>query len=193
MISPELQNFYERWLRKAREYRSDNLQDCFDKFFTLFVAYNRLYAELTLSLARGGVYGFRGRSVPDAFGAKCIVHQYLGTCSIWACFQNDQVCRNSIESIAHLIEQGVFAIKLDRLYGKPQRTEDLKLLKALISNSEMRKVHAILDIIYSIRCNMFHGHKGFNEIQIQILTPVTALLEELSGLLYEKMSYDIKL
>ena len=52
VISSELQNFYTRWLWKAEEYQSDNLQDCFDRFFTLFVAYNRLYAELALSLVK---------------------------------------------------------------------------------------------------------------------------------------------
>ena len=50
MISLKPQNFYELWLQQAGQYRNDNLQDCFGKFFTLFVACNRLYAELTLSL-----------------------------------------------------------------------------------------------------------------------------------------------
>jgi len=190
MISWELQEFCERWLQKAREYHGRSVRECFDKFFTLFVAYNRLYAELTLSLARKGTVRLRGNIIPDGRAAKQFVHQYLGTNHVWSGFQNDRACTEALKTIDALIERQVFAIKLDRLRGEPRRQEDLRLLDALRSDNQCRKVNAVLDIIYSIRCNMFHGHKGFNEVQIQILIPVNILLEKMTVLLYEKLSHD---
>src|SRR5437016_5354896 len=35
--------FCQRWLQKAASYDPAKLEDAFDKFFTLFVAFNRLY------------------------------------------------------------------------------------------------------------------------------------------------------
>ena len=68
--------------------------------------------------------------------------------------------------------------------------EDKKLLEDLRSENEHRKVGALLDIIYSVRCNMFHGHKGFDRVQIDILIPLTILLDKLTTLLYERLGND---
>lgn len=191
MISQELHDFCERWFKKAQGYQGQSIQDCFDKFFTLFIVYNRLYAELTLSWARTGRIELRGRnpSLPDAKAAKEYVHRYLGTNHIWSNLQND-VCQQAINKIRKLLKNRVFVIKLDRLRGEPRREEDLKLLEDLRSESQDRKVRALLDIIYSVRCNMFHGHKGFDSVQTEILVPVTILLDKLAVLLYEKLSSD---
>ncbi len=191
MISQELHDFCERWFEKAQWYQGQSIQDCFDKFFTLFIVYNRLYAELTLSWARTGRIKLSGRnpSLPDAKAAKKYVHKYLGTYHIWSNLQND-VCQQAISKIRKLLENQVFVIKLDRLRGDPRREEDRKLLEDLRSESQDRKVRALLDIIYSVRCNMFHGHKGFNSVQTEILVPVTILLGKLAVLLYERLSSD---
>ena len=52
VLSNEFQEFYRTWMTKAAEYGTEELRDCFDKFFTLFVVYNRLYAEVTFTLVR---------------------------------------------------------------------------------------------------------------------------------------------
>jgi hypothetical protein len=191
LISQELHDFCERWFKKARGYQGQSIQDCFDKFFTLFIVYNRLYAELTLSWARAGMIELRGRnpSIPDAKAAKEYVHRYLGTNHIWSNLQND-VCQQAISKIRKLLENRVFVIKLGRLWGEPRREEDLKLLEDLRSENQDRKVRALLDIIYSVRCNTFHGHKGFDIVQTEILVPVAILLDKLAVLLYEKLSGD---
>ncbi|WP_322012703.1 hypothetical protein [Paraburkholderia sp. J12] len=41
--------FCDRWIEKADSYRSGNLEDLFDRFFTLFVAYNHLYSAAAIS------------------------------------------------------------------------------------------------------------------------------------------------
>ncbi|MFT3894056.1 MAG: hypothetical protein QM730_20695 [Anaerolineales bacterium] len=40
-----LREFYIRWDEKASAYDGNNLSECFDKFFSQFVIYNRLYVE----------------------------------------------------------------------------------------------------------------------------------------------------
>ncbi len=193
MISQELREFCERWFQKAHGYQGQSIWECFDKFFTLFIVYNRLYAELTLSWARTGRIKLGGRnpSLPDAKAAKEYVHSYLSTKHIWSNLQND-VCQQAISKIRKLLENQVFVIKLDRLRGEPRPEEDLKLLGDLKSESPYRKVRALLDIIYSVRCNMFHGHKGFDNMQTDILVPVTILLDKLAVLLYERLGSDDK-
>jgi Uma2 family endonuclease len=46
----------------------------------------------------------------------------------------------------------------DLVTGNPQRQKDLELLSRLRSTSRDDRANAILELIYSIRCNMFHGH-----------------------------------
>ena len=47
MIKQEINDFCNNWLQKANNIDSSNLQGAFDKFFTLYVVYNRLYVETT--------------------------------------------------------------------------------------------------------------------------------------------------
>ena len=190
MISQELREFCERWFQKARAYQGQSIQECFDRFFTLFIVYNRLYAELTLSWARTGRIQLRGHSLPDKKPATEYVHKYLGTNHIWSNLQNGDQCQQAISTIRNLLEKKVFVIKLDRLRGEPRPEEDLKLLNNLRSDDKQREVSALLDIIYSVRCNMFHGHKGFDSVQAEILVPVNILLNKLAVLLSERLSSD---
>ena len=158
MISSELQNFYERWLRKAEEYRSDDLQDCFDRFFTLFVAYNRLYAELALSCAKRGVW--RWNYISDGLAAKSNVQSYLGNRYILRSLEDDGACITALSSVIDLLERKVFTIKLDGLYkarrfftsksdrfSRERREADSILLEGLKSDRADQKVHAVLDLI----------------------------------------------
>lgn len=190
MISQELRGFCERWFQKARGYQGQSIQECFDRFFTLFIVYNRLCAELTLSWARTGKIQLPSRSFPDAKAATKYVHSYLGTNHVWSNLQNGDQCQQAVSTIRNLLEDQKFEIKLDRLRGEPRPEEDLKLLNNLRSDNKGRKVSALLDIIYSVRCNMFHGHKSFDSVQTEILVPVTILLHKLAVLLYERLSSD---
>ena len=72
--------------------------------------------------------------------------------------------------------------------GVRQKEQDEDLLRRLRSKSQNTKAEAILDLIYSIRCNTFHGHKGFEGVQTAILSPVIALLRKLIDLLREELA-----
>ncbi len=202
MISSELQSFYTRWLQKAEGYQNQNLQDCFDRFFTLYVAFNRLYFELAIYYVKKGLKGKTINSyekrpvrqtpkyISDAQAAKHYVQIYLGSEIILRSLQSDACCTESLMSIIDLLERKVFAIKLDRFSGERKVEADSTLVEGLKSNNAYKKIYAILDMIYSIRCNMFHGQKGYEDVQIKILVPVTILLKKIMRSLYEKMSRD---
>jgi len=189
MLSPEFQSFYASWIGKVEEYGTKDLRQCFDKFFTLYVVYNRLYGEMTFLLVRSGEIKFRKKrwSFPDSKAAKFYVRKYLGGSNIVNQLEEDLDTREALSAIIRLIGKGIFNIKLDVMTGNRQKEADKELFNALRSTHEDTKALAILDCIYSIRCNMFHGHKGFHEIQVEILEPTIILLQKIVTLLYQKL------
>jgi hypothetical protein len=189
VLSPELNEFYRSWLRKAEHYSYAELSGYFDKFFTLYILYNRLYAEATFVLARREKINISKRtSFPDSQAAKEYVLQFLGSEKLLSVLESDPESRLALTTIVSLIEEERFHINLDMVYGRPQRDKDLELLKSLRSRSINEKALAVLDTIYSIRCNMFHSHKGFHQVQIEILKPVTLILRKVVELLYQELS-----
>ncbi len=190
-LSAEFQGFYDSWLRKADEYSSNGVRDCFDKYFTLFVIFNRLYAEAAFILARRNQIRIAGRtSFPDANAAKSYVSQYLTSSFLVFELDRDQETRVAIERIKALIDHETFYIKLDMVTGDRCRTKDLELLENLRSTNSNKKAVAILDILYSIRCNMFHGHKGFEGVQVRLLRPAIIILRKVIELLYGRLMTD---
>jgi len=45
----------------------------------------------------------------------------------------------------------------------------------------------LLEIVYQIRCNTFHGQKRFEESQRQILDPCIRILERLNDMMITKL------
>jgi hypothetical protein len=187
MLSPEFQEFVNKWLAKADRYGDANLEDLFDAFFTLFVVYNRLYAETTFVLAREGKITIDERKpFPDAKAAKVYVVKYLTANRLVADIDTDPDCKAALDSIIQLLDNNTFSIKLDLIQGNPQPDLDLALLRDLRSADAEARSRAILDVLYSMRCNMFHGHKGFSLVQATILRPATVLLRRVIDILFTR-------
>ncbi len=174
-LSPELAGFCQSWRTKA-EACGDDLHGCFDKFFTLYVVFNRLYAEATFRLARRGRITLRDR-FPDAQGAQDYVLQYCGATRLTAAWQDSPITASALTEIAAHLRARRFALKLDMITGARRPDADRDLLAAMESRGRNRRAKAYLEALYAIRCNMFHGHKGFARIQIQLLRPALVLLE----------------
>lgn len=190
-LSPEFEEFYRSWIQKVDNYSTDNIRDCFDKFFTLFVIYNRLYAEATFVLARRNYINISKRtSFPDSSAAKNYVLQYLTSNYLIKHLEDNRETLKAIHKIRELINGESFYIKLDMVTGAGQRDRDLELLKSLHSKSTHKKAEAILDFLYSIRCNMFHGHKEFQQIQMNLLKPTIIILKKVIAVLYNKLLQD---
>ena len=190
-LSPEFGDFYRRWMEKADRHGRDNLSDYFDKYFSLFVAFNRLYAEATFILARKGEPRLARRtSFPDAEAAKTYVLKYIGSKYFLEKLERNQEARPALETLKGLISNHRFNIKLNMVTGERQPEKDQELLKKLKSQGFNQKAEAVLDLLYSVRCNMFHGHKGFQEVQVELLKPASCVLKATNEILYEKLSTD---
>lgn len=188
MINQEIKDFCEKWIEKAKAYSNDNLQDVFDKFFTLFVVYNRLYVEATFRMSNKGEINIQNRnSFPDSQAAKNYVIQYLNSNTINNAFDADENCTHAIERLKVIIRDQEFNIKLNMVTGFPEREKDLELLTKLEANHIDRKIKAIADFIYSIRCNVFHAQKGYVQNQVNVLNPVNTILMKLIDLLFDKL------
>jgi len=189
-LSPEFVDFYRRWMEKANNHGRDDLSDYFDKFFSLFIAFNRLYAEATFILARKGEPELAHRaSFPDAAAAKTYVLKYLGSRYFVEKLEQNREAKVAIETLRGLIGSR-FNIKLNMVTGDRQPEKDEELLRKLKSRGFNQKGEAVLDLLYSVRCNMFHGHKGFQEVQIDLLKPISCVLKATNEIVYEKLSSD---
>jgi hypothetical protein len=188
MINQEIKNFCYNWLEKAKVYDDEFLQDVFDKFFTLYVVYNRLYVETTFRMSNRGDVSFINRnSFPDPQAAKIYVVQYLTSRAIKEAFDDDKSCFEAIIRFKEIIRNHEFNIKLNMVTGAPERLKDLDLLANLDSANTDKSIRAITDFIYSIRCNIFHAQKGYEHAQIQVLKPVNTILYKIIILLLEKL------
>lgn len=188
MISQEIIRFCGNWINKANNYNVEVLQDVFDKFFTLYVVYNRLYVETTFRMSNRGEINIQNRnSFPDSKAAKSYVVQYLTSRKINTEFTNDKNCIEAIERMKDIIRNTEFNIKLNMVSGESDRVKDLELLKKLEGNNIDSKIRAIIDFIYSVRCNVFHGQKMFQQNQINVLKPVIVILTKINQLLFNQL------
>lgn len=182
-LSVELAEFCHRWRAKAQAYPSENLRDVFDRFFTLYVAFNRLYAEATFRLAQRGEIKLHDR-FPDSGAAKDNVVKFCGAKDLTSAWEDNPDTNAALQRIADHLRQGRFALKLHPVTGDRQRDADLKLSEALESGNKSRRAKAGLEVLYAIRCNMFHGRKGFEHFQVELLAPAIRLLDATIDVLY---------
>lgn len=187
--SPEFREFYSRWKEKARAYQSD-LRGSFDRFFTLYVLFNRLYTEVTFRLGQRGIVKITNwNRFPDAEAAQEYVVQYVGAATLITGLSGDSE-RSALDSIRNQVCSGTFWVKLDMLTGSPQPDLDRDLCQRLSDSNSNTQAVAVLETLYAIRCNMFHGRKGFHSVQQQLLEPLNIILERIIDILYEKLKGD---
>jgi hypothetical protein len=190
-LSREFEDFYRRWMEKANNPGRNGLNDYFDGYFSLFVVFNRLYAETTFILGRRRQINLaQNTSFPDAKAAKTYVLQYLGSRNYLEKLKDNQATQAALEELKDLIRRHRFYIKLNILTGERQEQKDEELLTKLDSRGTGQRAEAVLDLLYSVRCNMFHGHKGFQEVQVDLLKPLSRVLKSTIEILYEKLNED---
>jgi hypothetical protein len=187
-LSEEFKDFVINWLYKSDQYDTQDIKECFDKFFTLYIVFNRVYAEATFTLERRGQINLKEQtSFPDRRAATDYCLQLVGAKDFVTAINSDTDACQALQEVVTLLNNEQFYIKLSIIRGEPQPQEDRKLLKKLQSNSSHTKGKAILDTIYSLRCNMFHGQKGFHQVQHQLLLPVIILLKKTISVCMEKL------
>lgn len=172
-------------MAKAKRYARAGLNQSFDRFFTLYVVFNHLYAEATFQLANRGQVQIQNRNrFPDAEAAQEYVVQFFGADRFLQQLNCDIPTQAALESLKAQIRSGNFSLKLNMVTGEAQPEEDANLCRRLIGTNRNEQAAAILEILYAVRCNMFHGRKGFNPIQRQLLDPLSVILERVIEILY---------
>lgn len=166
--------FILRWRAKGHQYNMNNLTDCFDGFFTAFVLYNLLY---NLVCARNeSDYPYD----KDEDRATKAPKKFIGADIIAA----DAEIRGNANIIKGLIENGAFYIR--------ETTWDCARIVKLNSNDPEQWSKGILEIVYKIRCNTFHGQKSFSQSQKDILIPCIKILQRLNDMMIEKLAPNYK-
>lgn len=159
-------DFYNRWLEKARLYNTDDLSDCFDKFVTLFILFNSQYNYLADEDAN---------KLRDQQKATNFIKQFINSKE----FCEIKTVADSSHAIIKLIDVGVFYLK--------NETIDNEIVGKMRSSDYNEKVEGILEAIYKVRCNLFHGDKSFVPQQKLILLPCIAILEEINKIVFESI------
>lgn len=197
MLNTEFHRFYRHWSEKANDYSDLNSDHgaAFDRFFALFIIYNRLYAQATFELAQQGRPGVAIKNdwFPDGKAAKEYVHEYLGRENMIDLIEADEPSREAIQSVISFLDAHPpfgprFGIKLDMIYGLPCRGRDLELLRKLRSARRHERGAAVLDFLYSVRCNLFHGHKDFEPVQVDVMGPANTLLSRMIEILFDRLN-----
>jgi len=158
----------KRWLKKSKKYTSGNVEDVMDKFFSLYVAYNAMYSK------------FSQGNNDDRACATTRMADYLKSENIT--ILND--CESTIKEMIKPVEDGIFYI-----YGN-HSSDDYKKDSVIIQKikEDINNYRSILNFIYGIRNNMFHGDKQIIAEQVQLLNPANEVLEKLLDALIQKNS-----
>jgi hypothetical protein len=104
--------------------------------------------------------------------------------------ESNDVTNQAIEQLKKLLSQQsdvTFRICLDPVSGEKNEAKDQALLQSLQSSSPDERAKAVLQFIYQVRCNLFHGRKGVDPVQKELLIPLANLLEKIIKLIYDKL------
>ena len=195
-LNQEFKSLCQRWREKALQYDVEDTHQLFDKFFSLYVAYNALYAETAAYLHRKASregkeeYKLDDDSFPDKKAATKYVLDLLTSRGLMQSLEGTEPTKQAIEQLKTIISKQNslhFWICLDPVFGEPQEDKDEELIKMLNSSSTDERARAVLQLIYQVRCNMFHGRKSVSPVQKQLLIPLTVILEKIIDQLYRKL------
>ncbi|MEO6102522.1 MAG: hypothetical protein ABIP44_02655 [Pseudoxanthomonas sp.] len=182
-MNPWLIDFYNNWTLKVQGIVGQDPSHVYDKYMTSFVIYNNLYNQIPGKLVASGVVV--PNRIFDNKAATEYVVKFLGAGDILTEFTNNNL-DGDIQTIIDLIDQEVFYIRIN--FNGRQRNEDLKILADLKSNNATKKATGILQVAYYVRCNIFHGHKNFQEYQRILVEPLTQIISVLNPMLFNRLN-----
>ncbi|SRR5260221_9946490 len=183
----QLKPFINRWMKRANELleKRESLNDFFDEFFTLYVIYNRLYNIVAVHSISVGLVKKKDQqsnhSILDGKAATIYIAKFL---------KEDQhkiitVLANEIKHLKLIISEERFHIALNN--GMPDLKEDRVYKEKLSSNKPSVVFLSVLEVLYEIRCNVFHGEKSFEDRQTEILKTSNIILRTVIGYLVPRI------
>jgi len=173
-----IEQFCERWIDKADAYRSNDLEDLFDRFFTLFVAYNRYYSAAA-DLHRATINPRQARLLQgDRREATNVMTRLIRQSRFTDAMDGNTAIATACQDISKLLQERRFFLHSVRGTKEPDRVRDAKLADGLHKHC----LFSVLECLYQIRCNIFHGEKEFAPRQAELLAPAITLLEAVVSL-----------
>ncbi|WP_110456643.1 hypothetical protein [Shewanella algidipiscicola] len=177
-----LNQFCSAWIRKSERIDLEPLEGVFDRFFTLWVVYNRLYEEAGRYLVHRQhpfyrpFIARRGRRVyappPDKISATKGIVAYVGMGYLRENVFANQNAVEGMNFVNDAVQNGMLYLHEDYETGEP----DIERDQELVTKAREGCVESILTLIYQARCNLFHGQKSFTESQRDLLNGMSEIL-----------------
>lgn len=192
-ISENFKIFYDSWWSdKCLSYRGSNLSDYYDIFFSRFVTYNSLYNTIIYSKESLGILKKRtNRNTHkivergDKEKATILMAKELSSSELDILFEKPEIIE-SIESLIEILESHRFVIT--HKAGQQVPTDDLLILAKLRHTDKKENYLGILELLYNVRCNLFHGSKGYERNQIELLKPINEMIFFIVNSLYDSFN-----
>lgn len=177
----KLNEFCEAWIAKANEADPTHIGGIFDRFFALWIVYNRLYEEVARILARER-HPLARRFMPrrhlpyapplDRVAATQGVMVFCGRQALHDALIGNADCQQALDATMWAIESGVFFLHEDYETGEPDHERDRQFVERA-RNGDLR---SLLSLLYQARCNLFHGQKAYSEAQRPLLEGMIEVL-----------------
>src|SRR5437588_7238805 len=139
-----------------------------DKFFTLYVAFDVLVFHATFRAGRDHQFQIAENT------SKCFP-QWANHDRIWTRLNDGDEATKDLSTLQYLIRDGgefFLYWKLSQLGDvKPDEEKNRVLYDKLGNQSPAIAVKGVLEYLYKVRCNLFHGSKMLEKPQMQILEP----------------------
>lgn len=167
-----LQPFKYRWLKKIENHRdnrnsNDQLADIFDEFVARYIVFSAAVGVLKPT-------SVKHKSDKEYCTTRVAKFLSVNKDNLVAELNNDAHQLGEIIGNGHL-----------RLVSSPGK--DPNLLQKWEATDNGEKLKAVLETLYYIRCNLFHGSKEFSSCQKTLLETANACLRIISDALFKQL------
>jgi hypothetical protein len=183
MLSEQTKNYIASWRKKINNYTREDLVDVFDLFSGYYKQYMRLAQEVAEELF---IEGKINRLGEDKKTATNYILLYIAPEKLYQLIIDDGNEAN-IEYLGFLMSTHAFNIKFDSA-NTHHPEKDAELAISILSEDKNKKMLAILEIIYYVRCNIEHARKHFEEEQRFLLEPLASILKSMVESLTAQLS-----
>jgi len=211
MRQSDIEEFYRKWIQQVSTLTfQDDSTYSFDKFIYLYIIYNALYCRATTCLKYHEITQNKNKE-RDYNDGRISKYQPIKTSfdpdekvqavnNVIKFFDGEKKPygenlinflqkRNAVNIEAIKDFDHGFSIYSLRKYGlKTAKKNDLKLKEKLVSQCTKEQIEGVLELIYHVRCNLFHGEKTFNPRQENFLRPIVEILQSIVEELYARLN-----
>jgi hypothetical protein len=185
-----LRTFVTRWLQKADDAGQEEFSE-FDRFVYTYIAFNALYNAAVYVVeghgptiaqhvwSRGGMQKPRFQKYKaENFRASELVVQVCGSALKSALLE----ARPQIAQICECFAPGqIYLHELSN--GDPDIEADERMVAEIRAGNNVK----LLWLIYSVRCNLFHGSKALSNVQNQLLSNSSSIVRRVIEVLLLKI------